>query len=209
LTLTRPDLSFSVKKACHFLHAPTTDHWTAVKRILRYVKHTLRYGLKITKSSSMLVSAFSDSDWAGDPDDQRSTGGFAVFIGGNLVSWCARKQPTISRSSTEAEYKAIANATTELMWVQSLLRELKVPHPPTAKIWCDNISATYSVEYPMFHGRMKHVEIDFHFIRERVVGKLLDVKLISTDDQVADGFTKSQTEKKLISFRNNLNLCKL
>jgi hypothetical protein len=157
----------------------------------------------------MLVSAFSDSDWAGDPDDQRSTGGFAVFIGGNLVSWCARKQPTISRSSTEAEYKAIANATTELMWVQSLLRELKVPHPPTAKIWCDNISATYSVEYPMFHGRMKHVEIDFHFIRERVVGKLLDVKLISTDDQVADGFTKSQTEKKLISFRNNLNLCKL
>jgi hypothetical protein len=91
LTLTQPDLSFSVNKVCQFLHAPTTDHWTAVKHILRYVKHTLRYGLKITKSSSMLVSAFTDSDWAwaSDPDDRRSTGCFAVFIGGNLVSWCA------------------------------------------------------------------------------------------------------------------------
>jgi hypothetical protein len=89
LTLTRPDLSFSVNKVCQFLHAPTTDHWTPAKRILRYVKHTLRYGLKITKSSSMLVSAFTDSDWASDLDDRRSTGGFAVFIGDNLVSWCA------------------------------------------------------------------------------------------------------------------------
>jgi hypothetical protein len=108
-----------------------------------------------------------------------------------------------------AEYKTIANATTELMWVQSLLRELKVPHPRTAKIWCDNIGATYSTANLMFHGRMKHVEIDFHFVRERVARKLLNVRLVSTEDQVADGFTKSQTEKKLISFRNNLNLCKL
>jgi hypothetical protein len=132
-----------------------------------------------------------------------------VFIGGNLVSWCARKQPTVSRSSAKAEYKAIANATVELMWVQSLLRELKVPHPPTVKVWCDNIGATYSTANSMFHGRMKHVEIDFHFVREMVARKLLDVRLVSTDDQVADGFTKPQTEKKLISFRNNLNLCKL
>jgi hypothetical protein len=209
LTLTRPDLSFSVNKVCQFLHAPTTDHWTAAKHILRYVKHTLGYGLKITKSSSMLVNAFTDSDWASDPDDRRSTGGFAVFIGNNLVSWCARKQPTLSRSSTEAEYKAIANATAELMWVQSLLRELKVAHPSTAKIWCDNIGATYSAANPMFHGRMKHVEIDFHFVRERVARKLLDVRLVATNDQVVDGFMKPQTEKKLISFRNNLNLCKL
>jgi hypothetical protein len=92
------------------------------------------------------------------------------------------------------------------MWVQSLLRELKVPHPPTVKVWCGNIGATYSAANPMFHGRMKHVEIDFHFVRERVARKLLDVRLVSTDDQVADGFTKPQTEKKLILFRNNLNL---
>ena len=102
LTLTRPDLSFSFNKVCQFLHSPTTVHWEAVKRILRYVQGTIDLGLKIRKSNSMLVSAFSDADWAGCPDDRRSTGGFAVFLGCNLVSWCARKQPTVSRSSTEA-----------------------------------------------------------------------------------------------------------
>jgi len=103
LTLTRPDLSFSVNKVCQFLHSPTTIHWEAVKRILRYVQGTIGLGLKIRKSNSMFVSAFSDADWAGCPDDRRSTGGFAVFLGCNLVSWCARKRPIVLRSSTEAE----------------------------------------------------------------------------------------------------------
>ena len=102
LTLTRPDICFAVNKACRFLHAPTTSHWTAAKRILRYVKGTLGLGLTFNKSSSTLVSAFSDSDWAGCLDDRRSTGGFAVFFGPNLISWCAKKQATVSRSSTEA-----------------------------------------------------------------------------------------------------------
>lgn len=86
LTLTRPDISFSVNKICQYLHAPTTLHWTDVKRILRYIKGSIDIGLKIKKSLSMLVSAFSDADWAGCPDDRRSTGGFAVYLGSNLVS---------------------------------------------------------------------------------------------------------------------------
>jgi histone deacetylase 1/2 len=112
LTLTRPDLSFSVNKVCQYLHAPTTVHWTAVKRILRYVQCTIQIGLTFQRSSSTLLSAFSDADWEGDIDDRRSTGGFAVFFGPNLISWSARKQVTVSRSSTEAEYKSLANATT-------------------------------------------------------------------------------------------------
>jgi hypothetical protein len=169
-----------VNKVCQYLHSPTIDHWTAVKRILRYLRYTLHHGLKISKSPSLLVSAFTDADWAGDIDGRRSTGEFVVFLGSNLVSWSARKQPTMSRSSTETKYKTIANATAELMWIQSLLKELKISCPPTTKIWCDNIGATYLTVNPVFHGHVKHVEIDFHFIRERVARKLLDVRVIST-----------------------------
>jgi histone deacetylase 1/2 len=115
LTLTRPDISYAVNKVCQYLHAPTTVHWTAAKRILRYVKHTLSMGLTFMRSNSTLVSAFSDADWAGCPDDRRSTGGFAVFFGPNLISWSAKKQDTVSRSSTEAEYKSVANATAEII----------------------------------------------------------------------------------------------
>jgi histone deacetylase 1/2 len=126
LTLTRPDLSYSVNKVCQYLQAPTKTHWTAVKRILRYIQGTLKVGLTFQKSASSLLSAFSDAYWAGCLDDRRSTGGFAVFFGPNLISWSARKQATVSRSSTEAEYKALANATTKLIWVEALLRELGV-----------------------------------------------------------------------------------
>jgi histone deacetylase 1/2 len=143
LTLTRPNISFAVNKVCQFLHAATTVHWAAVKRILRYVRGTLHLGLKIRKSPSTLVSAFTDADWAGCPDDRRSTGGFVVFFGSNLISSTARKQATVSRSSIEAEYKAMANATAELMWVHKLLAELKVPHSSVARLWCDNIGAKY------------------------------------------------------------------
>jgi histone deacetylase 1/2 len=206
LTLTRPDISFSVNKVCQYLHAPTTTHWAAVKRILRYLKHTLRIGLKICKSSSLLVSAFSDADWAGDQDDRRSTGGFAVFLGSNLVSWSARKQATVSRSSTEAEYKAVANATAEVMWIQTLLCELNILAPRAAKLWCDNIGAKYLSANPVFHARTKHIEVDYHFVRERVTRKLLDIEYISTRDQIADGFTKPLTVRSLEMFKDNLNL---
>jgi hypothetical protein len=185
LALTRPDISFCVNRVCQFLSNPTTDHWLAVKCILRYLHDTIDMGLYFAKFGSLLLSAFSDAHWAGDSDDRRSTRGFAVFFGGNLISWGSRKQSTVSRSSTEAEYKAIADATAEIIWLQVLLRELGInlSRPPT--LWCDNIGATYLSANPVFHRCSKHVEVDYHFVRERVSSQQLDVRIISTKDQVA------------------------
>jgi histone deacetylase 1/2 len=173
------------------------------------LKQSTNLGLKISKSSPLLVSAFSDADWAGSLDDRHSIGGFAVFLGTNLISWSARKQATVSRSSTEAEYKALANDTTEVMWIQTLLMELGVRAPRAAKLWCDNLGAKYLSANPVFHSRTKHIEVDYHFFRERVAKKLLDIEYVSTKDQVADGFTKPLPVRQLEMFKHNLNLAHL
>jgi hypothetical protein len=136
----------------------------------------------IQRSSSTLLSVFSDADWAGCSDDRKYTGGFAVFLGSNLVSWSAKKHSTMSHSSTEAEYKSMANATAELMWLHALLRELHVSFPTSAHLWCDNMGAKYLSSNPIFHGHMKHIKVDYHFIRDQVMKRLLDVRFISTHD---------------------------
>lgn len=172
---------------------------------MRYVKHTLGVGLTFSKSPSTLVSAFSDSDWARCLDDRRSTGGFAVFFGPNLISCCAKKHATVSRSSTEAEYKALANATAEIIWVRSMLKELGIYHIQTPCLWCDNLGATYLSANPVFHARTKHIEIDYHFVRERVASKELEIRFVPSKDQVADGFTKALATRPFEEFKRNLN----
>jgi hypothetical protein len=157
----------------------------------------------------MLISGFSDADWAGSIDDRRSTGGFAIFQGSNLVSWSAHKQATVSRSSTEAEYKVVANATAEIMWIQTLLKEIGIQAPPAARLWCDNLGAKYLSSNPVFHARTKHIEVDYHFVRERVMKILLQIDFIPTGDQVADGFTKAISVRQLENFEHNLNLRQL
>jgi hypothetical protein len=190
LSLTQPDISFCVNQVCQFMSAPMTDHWTAVKQILRYLHDTIDMGLCLTKSGSSLLSAFLDADWAGNPDDRRSMGGYAIFFGGNLISWSSHKQPTVSRSSTEAEYKAIADTTAEIIWLQVLLRKLSIPQVCVPILWCDNIGATYLCANPIFHRRSKHVEVDYHFMWERIATRQLDVRIISSKDQIADVMTK-------------------
>jgi hypothetical protein len=195
-----------VNRVCQFLSAPTTNHWAAVKRILRYLHATSDLGLCITKSGSSFLSAFSDADWAGNPDDRRITGGYAIYFGGNLISWSSRKQPTISRSSTEAEYKAVANATLEVIWIQVLLCELGISQPRPPSLWCDNIGATYLSANPIFHRRTKHVEVDYHFVRERVASRQLEVRFISSKDQIADIMTKPLPVTAFSNLRHNLHL---
>ena len=129
-----------------------------------------------------------------------------MFVGPNLISWSSKKQPTVSRSSTEAEYKALANGAAEATWVCSLLRELGVTQRQAPILWCDNLGATYLTANPVFHARTKHIEIDFHFVREQVADGALVVRFISSNDQLADIFTKPATRQMLDRFRTNLNL---
>ncbi|KAI3828108.1 hypothetical protein L1987_02205 [Smallanthus sonchifolius] len=193
LAFTRPDISFAINKLSQFMHNPRQAHWQALKRVLRYLKGTIHHGLSLNRNSPLTLSAFSDSDWGGVNDVGRSTTGYILYLGTNIVSWKLTRQKSVSRSSTKAEYKALANAATELTWLKSLLTELGIPtnHMPT--LFCDNTGATYLCAIPVFHSRMKYVALDYHFVREQVTAGRLRVLHISSQDQLADMLTKPLT----------------
>jgi hypothetical protein len=205
LSLTRPDIAFAVNKVSQFMQDPRDTYWSAVKRILRYLKSTISHTFSISKNSTKYLTAYSDSNWASCPDDRRSTSGYCV-LGKNILSWSSKKQPTVSRSSTESEYRAIANTAVELTWIQTLLRELGVISPEPPILYCDNIGATYLASNPIYHAWTKHIEIDYHFVRDMVAKKLLKVCFISGKDQLADILTKLLVAARFIMFRFNLNV---
>ena len=188
------------------MQKPLLPHWQTVKRLLRYLKNTLHFGLQIYRSSSSTIQAFSDADWAGSRDDCRSTGSYCIFLGKNLISWRCKKQATVARSSTEAKYKALANVAAEVKWLQSLLHELGQSSSSAPVLWCDNIGVTYLSTNPVFHARTKHIEIDFHFVRDMVASKSLLVKFLSTHDQLADLLTKPLSSPRFVLLRSKLNV---
>jgi Reverse transcriptase (RNA-dependent DNA polymerase)/gag-polypeptide of LTR copia-type/GAG-pre-integrase domain len=205
-TITRPDLAFAVNKASQYMSEPRDTHWQFVKRILRYLKGTLFHGLNIQKASHLSLHAYCDADWAGCPDDRRSTTGFAIYLGPNLVSWSAKKQPTVARSSTEAEYRSLAVTASELTWISSLLTELKYPVCSIPTMWCDNLGATFLASNPACQARSKHIELDYHFVREKVENKQILVKFICSADQIADFFTKGLSKPRFVQLRNKLHV---
>lgn len=189
-TLNHVDIAFAINKVSQFMQSPTTSHWVAVKRILQYLKGTLSHGITLKPVSSFALHAYSKVDWAGSLDNRKSTTGFCIYFGSNIIPWGAKKQPTVARSSTEAEYKSLVVTSSELIWLQYLLAELHVTLSSPPILWCDNIGATYLASNPMFHGCTKHVKIEYHFVRERVANKLRQIRFISSKDQIADIFTK-------------------
>lgn len=190
LSLTRPDVAFSVNKLSQFMHSPRTTHWSALKRLLRYVKGTLSQGILIRQDTPLDLHGFSDADWAGNRDDYTSTTGYLMYLGASPISWSSRKQKTVARSSTEAEYKALADSSCEVLWITSLLNELGVKLSKQPVLYCDNMGAKSLSANPVFHSRMKHIALSYHFVRQQVQTGLLRVAFVSTDDQLADVLTK-------------------
>jgi len=188
------------------MHDPREPHLSALKCILRYISGTLHMGLHVRPYAQDNLVVYSDADWAGCPDTRRSTSGYAVFLGDNLVSWSSKRQPTVSRSSAEAEYRAVANAVAEATWIRQLLTELHAPLRKTTLVYCDNVSAIYMSSNPVQHQRTKHVEIDLHFVRERVAIGDVRVLHVPTTSQFADVFTKGLPSSVFTEFRSSLNV---
>ena len=206
LTFTRPDIAYDVQQVCLYMHDPREAHLVAAKWILRYLQGTLDFGLVIPRSAPTQLVVYTDADWAGCPDTRRSTSGYAVFLGGSLISWSSKRQPTVSRSSAEAEYRAVANGVAEASWLRQLLQELHHPLASASLVYCDNVSAVYLSTNPVQHQRTKHVEIDLHFVRERVALGAVRVLHVPTTSQFADVFTKGLPSSVFMDFRSSLNV---
>jgi hypothetical protein len=164
LTFTRPNIAYAMQQICLHKHDPREPHLTAMKCILRYLRGTPDFGLLLRHSSSSDLVVYTDVDWSGCPDTRRSTSSYAVFLGDNLVSWSAKRQTVISRSSAEAEYRVVTNVVAEDTWLRQLLHELQASPSRCTLVYCDNISAVYLSTNPVQHQRTKHVEIDLHFV---------------------------------------------
>ncbi|KAL6344223.1 hypothetical protein AAG906_035448 [Vitis piasezkii] len=203
-TMTRPNIAFAVNKVCQFMHHPSDVHWQAVKRILRYLKGTSHFGLFLQPSYNFNITCYTDADWASCPDDRCSTSGYCLFLASNLVSWSSSKQKVVSHSSTESEYRGVANGAAEIAWTESLLRELFITPTRPPLILCDNINATYLAANPILHARTKHVEIDYHFVLERVLQRSLSVQFTPSGDQLADCMTKPLSTQRFITLRSKL-----
>ncbi|GJS79440.1 ribonuclease H-like domain-containing protein [Tanacetum coccineum] len=206
LTFTRPDLSYAVQQICLYMHDPREPHFAALKRIMRYVQGTLDLGLHLYASATTSLVGYTDADWAGCPSTRRSTSGYCVFLGDNLLSWSAKRQHTISRSSAEAEYRGVANVVAETAWIRNLLRELHSPLLTATLVYCDNVSAVYMSANPVQHQRTKHIEIDIHFVRDMVKAGHVRILHVPSRFQYADIFTKGLPSTLFEDFRSNLSV---
>jgi len=191
LTVTRPDISFAVSVVSQFLNSPRTNHWDAVMRILRYLKKSPGMGLLYENHGHLNIVGYTDADYAGSITDRRSTSGYCIFVGGNLISWKSKKQSVVSRSSAEAEYRAMAYTTCELIWLRQFLEDLGFKQTRPMELVCDNQAATHIANNPVFHERTKHIEVDCHFLREKILQNIVTTSHVQSNDQLADLFTKA------------------
>ena len=206
LSFTRLDIAYAVNRLSQFMHQPTDNHWQAAKRILRYLAGTTTHGIFFKANNNLSLHAFSDADWAGDINDCVSTNAYIVYLGSSPISWTAKKQNGVARSSTEAEYRAVANTAAELSWICNILTELGIQLPTPPVVYCDNVGATFLCANPVFHSRMKHIAVDYHFVRGQIHVGALRVSHVNTKDQLADALTKPLSRAQFIYLRDKIGV---
>ena len=204
--MTRPDIAYSVNVVSQFMSAPTIHHWAVLEQILRYLKSAPGRGILYRNHGHSNIECFSDADWAGSKIDRRSFTSYCVSFGGNLISWKSKKQNVVARSSAESEYRAMAQSTCEVIWIYHLLREIGIKVSSPAKLWCDNQAALHIASNPVFHERTKHIEIDCHFVREKLQQNLISTGYVKTEDQLEDLFTKALNGTRIDYLCNKLGM---
>lgn len=189
----RPYISHAVHIVSQFMAAPRSVHFNTVLRILPYLKGNMFQGLHFSSKSNLTLRAYSDSNWAGDVTDFRSTTRFCIFLGDSLISWKSKKQTVVARSSAEAEYRALAHTTSEVLWLRWLLHDMGVILPPCTSLFCDNKSAIQISHSNVFHERTKHIEVDCHFMHHHVSQGTISIFYLASEQQFAYLFTKSHS----------------
>jgi transposase InsO family protein len=206
LTITRPELSYSVHVLAQFMSSPMITHWEAALRVLRYLKGCPGQGILLHRQCNLQIYGFCDSDWAACPLTRRSLTGYFVLLGSSPISWKTKKQPTVSRSSAEAEYRSMATTTCELKWLKSILVCLGVRHDQPMRMYCDSQAALHIAANPVFHERTKHIEMDCHFVRDELKAGTIATSYIRTGDQLADIFTKALGKSQFLVLLRKLGI---
>ncbi|KAK9130140.1 hypothetical protein Sjap_010627 [Stephania japonica] len=206
LANTRPDICFAVSLVSRFMSRPKESHMEAVFRILRYLKGSPGKGLFFKKNQSRSVDVYTDSDYAGSQTDRRSTSGYCSYVWGNLVTWRSKKQSVVSRSSAEAEYRALAHGICEGLWLKRVLNSLNISSEDPVHLHSDNEAALSIAVNPVHHDRTKHIEVDRHFISEKIECKIVDLHYVPSKHQVADILTKALPKLSFHSLCSKLNL---
>ena len=208
-TKTRPDIAYAVSSVARFCASPTKEHWTAVKRILRYLKGTSKLGLLYRDNTSTEITGYSDADWAGDVGDRKSTSGYAFLLGGAAISWKSNKQTCVALSTAEAEYVALSAAAQEAVWLQQLVSDMVNKNIRETTILEDNQSAICLAKNQQVHGRTKHIDIKYHFIRDMVQAGRIKLIYCASEDMVADMFTKGLPIKQFEKLRQMTGIAEL
>ena len=203
---TRPDISYAVGVVSRYLERPNQVHVNAVKRIFKYIKGTANMGIVYKNKDNFDFVGYSDADYAADNETRRSTSGYAFHLGSGVVSWASMRQQSVSTSTTESEYIAACQGVKELIWLKHLVVELKPDQIIKAKFFMDNQSAIKLIKNPVFHKRTKHIDVQYHFIREKFEEKEFELEYVNTDEQIADILTKALIGKRHKYLTNLLGL---